>query len=143
MQYKGYLIEEDTAGWATALEKFLIFSDDGEVYVASGSNINECKVLIDEILGETHENQIMKHHNKTEFELLLFERLHTKALMKIIEVKNKQISDLQAQLRFKIELGPEPEIETSIKEINRQKYVASLEARLKYYKVRYNNLLKK
>lgn len=84
----------------------------------------------------------MLHGDKTDFELLLFERLHTKALKKIIEQKDKHIANLSAQLKFKVELGPEPEIDCSLKETNRMKYITNLENRLQYFKKRYNNMLK-
>lgn len=85
---------------------------------------------------------MMEHRNKTDFELLLFERLHVKALLKIIDIKNKKIDDLASQLEFKVEFGPEPTIDNSLKETNRMKYISSLEARLKYFKERYNKMLK-
>ena len=84
----------------------------------------------------------MQKGNLTDYELLLFERLHTKSLQKIIEVKDKHIANLVAQLEFKLEVGSEPKISTDLKEINRQKYVQSLESRLQYFKKRYNKMLK-
>ena len=49
---------------------------------------------------------MMQKGNLTDYELLLFERLHTKSLQKIIETKDKQIAKLVAQLEFKLKLGP-------------------------------------
>lgn len=84
----------------------------------------------------------MQKGNLTDYELLLFERLHTKSLQKIIETKDKQIAKLVAQLEFKLKLGPELGVSTDLKEINRQKYIQSLESRLQYFKKRYNKMLK-
>ena len=84
----------------------------------------------------------MQKGNLTDYELLLFERLHTKSLQKIIETKDKQIAKLVAQLEFKLKLGPELGVSTDLKEINRQKYIQSLESRLQYFKNRYNKMLK-
>ena len=84
----------------------------------------------------------MQKGNLTDYELLLFERLHTKSLQKIIETKDKQIAKLVAQLEFKLKLCPEPGVNTDLKEINRQKYIQSLESRLQYFKNRYNKMLK-
>lgn len=84
----------------------------------------------------------MRKGNLTDYELLLFERLHTKSLQKIIETKDKQIAKLVAQLEFKLKLGPELGVDTDLKEINRQKYIQSLESRLQYFKNRYNKMLK-
>ena len=85
---------------------------------------------------------MMQKGNLTDYELLLFERLHTKSLQKIIETKDKQIAKLVAQLEFKLKLGPEPGVNTDLKEINRKKYIQSLESRLQYFKNRYNKMLK-
>ena len=85
---------------------------------------------------------MMQKGNLTDYELLLFERLHTKSLQKIIETKDKQIAKLVAQLEFKLKLGPELGVSTDLKEINRQKYIQSLESRLQYFKNRYNKMLK-
>ena len=85
---------------------------------------------------------MMQKGNLTDYELLLFERLHTKSLQKIIETKDKQIAKLVAQLEFKLKLGPELGVSTDLKEINRQKYIQSLESRLQYFKKRYNKMLK-
>lgn len=48
------------------------------------------------------------------------------------------IAKLVAQLEFKLKLGALNVSNTDLKEINRQKYIQSLEYRLQYFKNRYN-----
>lgn len=50
MIYKGYTIEQDNTGWAPKTSQFAIFLD--EKYIDSAGSIEECKVIIDEIINE-------------------------------------------------------------------------------------------
>ena len=79
---------------------------------------------------------------KTDFELLLFERHHTKCLKKIIAIKNIKIEILANELK----LVKENEFADTVVIVNekdnrRIQRIKELESRLEYFRKRYNRLL--
>lgn len=80
---------------------------------------------------------------KTDFEQLLFEREHVKALKQIIKVKNRQIAALNDELKlvFDKSIEEEPEVIINLKDSKRVQRIKELENRMKYFKKRYNQLL--
>ena len=85
---------------------------------------------------------IMKYHELTDFERVLFLKEEVKALKKIIEVKNKSIVVLIEQLRLPhTDRYIELESDLNCKDNARVKTIKALENRLSEFKKKYNSLL--
>lgn len=52
MIYKGYLIEEDSTGYAPKHLRFNFFDYDGETFLGNGESLEECKKEIDSMIIE-------------------------------------------------------------------------------------------
>jgi len=83
------------------------------------------------------DNNMMKLKFKTDFEKLLFEREHSKALKKIVQIKNRQIKALSEELKlvYYPSVDQETEIVINLKDSKRVQRIKELENRLKYFKI--------